>query len=91
MAYTIKSTHRFDKDLRKCIARGFPIEEFKQVVSILSETGKLPEKYKSHKLKGKYAGMWECHIKPDWLLVWDQDDTNLVLLLLDTGTHSDLF
>ncbi|MBQ8806685.1 MAG: type II toxin-antitoxin system mRNA interferase toxin, RelE/StbE family, partial [Bacteroidaceae bacterium] len=40
---------------------------------------------------GKYAGIWECHIKPDWLLLWRQDNDKLVLLLLTTGTHSDIF
>ena len=44
-----------------------------------------------HKLHGNLEGIWECHISPDWLMLWDQDDEKLTLLLLDTGTHSDLF
>ena len=51
----------------------------------------LPMEYKPHKLTGNYAGMWECHVKLDWLLLWQQDDKELVLLFLDTRTHSDLF
>ena len=46
---------------------------------------------KPHKLSGDYVGCWECHIKPDWLLVWEQNDTELVLLMTNTGTHSDIF
>ncbi|MGC4129045.1 MAG: type II toxin-antitoxin system YafQ family toxin [Bergeyella sp.] len=57
----------------------------------MQETGTLPAKYKPHKLSGNYAGCWECHIKPDWLLIWKQNDNELILLLMDTGTHSDLF
>lgn len=58
---------------------------------MLKETGKLPAQYKPHKLSGNYAGLWECHIKPDCLLVWLQDDNKLTLILTNTGTHSDLF
>ena len=46
---------------------------------------------KPHKLSGDYVGCWECHIKPDWLLVWEQNDTELVLHMTNTGTHSDIF
>ena len=46
---------------------------------------------KPHKLSGDYVGCWECHIKPDWLLVWEQNDTELVLLMTNTGPHSDIF
>jgi mRNA interferase YafQ len=63
----------------------------RDVMSLLAQSGNLPDKYKPHKLSGKYAGCWECHIKPDWLLVWKQNDTVLTLLFLYTGTHSDLF
>ena len=62
-----------------------------EAVSILAEKGKLPPEYNPHKLFGNYAGCWECHIKPDWLMIWKQDDNKLTLLFLNTGTHSDLF
>ncbi|MDD6553918.1 MAG: type II toxin-antitoxin system YafQ family toxin [Prevotellaceae bacterium] len=55
------------------------------------ETGKLPAKYHPHILKGIYHDIWECHLEPDWLLLWKQDEEELVLLLVDTGSHSDLF
>jgi mRNA interferase YafQ len=63
----------------------------KKVIDILQIDGKLPAKYKSHKLSGNYADCWECHIKSDWLLVWKQNDEELTLLFTNTGTHSDLF
>ncbi len=58
---------------------------------ILEKNGTLPKEYKPHKLTGKYKGLWECHIKTDWLLVWKQDNKKLTLLFTNTGTHSDLF
>ena len=64
---------------------------YQNAISILQETGTLPPSYKAHKLTGNHAGQWECHIKPDWLLVWEQHDQELRLLFLYTGTHSDIF
>lgn len=89
--YTIQTTKRFEKDVLKCKKRGFNIALLKEAMLILEETGKLPEKYKSHKLMGKYVGCWECHIKPDWLMIWQQNDTLLTLLFLNTDSHSNLF
>lgn len=91
MSYKIDTTKKFDKALKKCIKRGLDMTHFKECVSILSSTGTLPVKYRPHKLVGKYSGAWECHIEPDWLLVWEQNDTELILLMLDTGSHSDIF
>lgn len=91
MKYVIETTRKFDKSLKRCIKRGLNIEKFKEVVSILASSGTLPSQYKPHKLSGKYATIWECHITPDWLLLWTQNDIELTLLLVDTGTHSDLF
>lgn len=62
-----------------------------KVVSLLAETGTLPAKYRPHKLSGNYDNCWECHIKGDWLLIWLQNDNELTLLFINTGTHSDLF
>lgn len=67
------------------------MDKFKEVVNLLVEGGSLPAQYKPHKLTGNYRGAWECHIQSDWLLVWEQNDNELCLLLIDTGTHSDLF
>lgn len=91
MIYSVETTKRFDKALKKCIKRGLNMEHFKECINILSTSGTLPAKYRPHRLVGTYAGAWECHIEPDWLLVWEQNDTELILLLIDTGSHSDLF
>ena len=60
-------------------------------IGILAEKGSLPAQYRPHLLSGKYNGQWECHIEPDWLMVWEQNDKELNLLFLYTGSHSDLF
>lgn len=57
----------------------------------LEKNGKVPAKHKPHLLKGNYKGLWECHIQPDWLLIWQQDDEIKLISLTRTGTHSDLF
>ncbi len=89
--YKIGYTHKFIKSLRLCQKRGLDMELFQQVATLLAETGTLPVQYKPHKLSGKYKNCWECHIQPDWLLVWEQSNQELTLLFIDTGTHSDLF
>ena len=91
MKYSIEYSGQFKKSLKLCKKRGFPIELLQEVVRILAECGELPPKYKPHVLSGKYAGIWECHISSDWLLLWSKNDDELILLLLETGTHSDLF
>lgn len=91
MKYSLRYSGKFDKSLKKCYKRGLNIEKLRQVISMLEETGTVPPQYKPHKLSGDYAGCWECHVQPDWLLIWEQNDTELVLLMIDTGTHSDLF
>ena len=58
---------------------------------MLEAEGKLPSAYLPHKLMGNYADCWECHLKPDWLLAWEQNDMELTLLFTGTGTNSDLF
>lgn len=89
--YTISFSTKFKKDYALCKKRGYDITKLEEVISLLAKNGKLPAKYKPHVLKGNYDGLWECHIKPDWLFIWLQDDKELTLLLINTGTHSDLF
>lgn len=91
MKYTVKYSTLFKKSYKKCIKRGCDESLFRKVISILAESGTLPKEYKPHSLKGNYKGCMECHILPDWLLVWQQNDNELILILTDTGTHSDLF
>ena len=91
MKYKIVATKRFEKDVKRCKKRNLPMDKLKKVILLLEEFGKLPSEYKPHKLSGQYAGSWECHIIPDWLLIWKQDDDELVLVMTNTGTHSDVF
>lgn len=91
MAYKINRTTSFKKAFKRCVKRGLNILAFEECVKILSTEGCLPADYKPHKLSGKYNKIWECHIESDWLLLWVQDDEQLTLLLIDTGTHSDIF
>ena len=90
MKYEISYTNRFKQSLKKCVKRGLDIECLKNVINILQETGSLPSKYKPHKLKGNYSGCWECHIQPDWLLIYRVFEDTLILSLVRTGSHSDL-
>jgi mRNA interferase YafQ len=71
--------------------RGKNLSKINEVVVLLSETGNLPARYRPHKLKGDYTGYWEAHIEPDWLIVWEVNESVLVLILISTGSHSDLF
>lgn len=79
----------FKKDLRRVLRRGAKIEKFERVVEFLVNEKVLPTKYREHKLKGRYSGYSECHIEPDWLLMYKIEGG--VLYLARTGTHSDLF
>lgn len=89
--YSISFSNKFKKDFKLCKKRGYNISLLEAVIVLLEQSGTLPGVYKPHKLSGNYAGLWECHIKPDWLLIWSQDEKELTLLFMNTGTHSDLF
>ena len=91
MAYTVSLSNRFKKDFRRCIKRGLNMKQITEAMDLLEATGTLPTKYRPHKLSGNRQGQWECHIQPDWLMTWEQNDTQLTLLFPQTGTHSDLF
>ena len=89
--YSIDYTTRFKKDLKRCQKRGLDIQMILDAIALLRTTGTLPAKYHPHKLSGNREGQWEGHIQPDWLMTWEQNDTQLTLLFLQTGTHADLF
>lgn len=89
--YKVLFSKNFEKDIKICTKRNLDLKKLFDVIEILRKDGSLPVKYKPHKLKGQYSGCWECHIQPDWLLVWRQNDKELILLFTNTGTHSDLF
>ena len=91
MSYSINYSKRFEKDVKRCKKRGYKLQALFDVIGMLEDTGALPPEYRPHKLSGDREGQWECHIQSDWLLVWEQNDTELTLLFLETGTHSDLY
>lgn len=79
----------FEKEVARAKTRGKDIEKLKEVMKLLIQEAPLPPKHRNHKLKGDYVGYWECHIEPDWLLVYKK--TDLHIIFARTGTHSDLF
>lgn len=87
----IVASNRFKKDLKQAIKRKYNIELMQEVIDKLAACEPLDEKYRDHPLAGDYIGMRECHITPDWLLVYQVREKELVLFLSRTGTHSDLF
>ena len=89
--YELRTTGEFRQNLKRCKKRGLPMDELWTVISKLLNGEPLEEQYHAHVLHGDRRGQWECHIQPDWLLIWEQHDTELVLVMLNTGTHSDLF
>ena len=68
MKYQVLTTKRFDKALKLCAKRGYPIEKLRTAIKVLSDNGSLPPEYRSYLLHGNHAGEWEAHISPDWLL-----------------------
>ncbi len=91
MKYEILLTSRFKKDLKAIMKRGYNIQLLQDIVSLLMAGIPLPEKNKDHMLTGNRSGHRECHITPDWLLIYRIDNDVLVLTLTRTGKHSDLF
>ncbi len=89
--YKIKFTNSFKRSYRNIIKRGVDISLLDKVIEDLRLGKKLDKKYQNHLLKGKYEGFYECHIKPDWLLVYLIEDDILTITLVNTGSHSDLF
>lgn len=89
--YNIRPTSKFQKDLKRAQKRGFNLDLLADVIKQLASGNQLPDKYKDHQLAGQYIGCRECHITPDWLLVYEIDGDQLILFLTRTGTHSDLF
>ena len=89
--YKIVQTGHFKKDLKIARKRGYDLSLLGNVVNTLAAGCELPEKYKDHSLSGNFIGCRECHVTPDWLLIYEISDGDLILYLTRTGTHSDLF
>ena len=88
---TIKYQAAFKKDYKRIVKRGYDMRLLEKVIELLANQKPLPEKHRDHQLSGDYAGCRECHITPDWLLIYEVADEELILYLTRTGSHSDLF
>ncbi len=86
---SVRYSTRFRRDFKVCVKRGCDMELLQRAVDILRIPDQLPPKNRDHSLTGDYVGHRECHLSPDWLLIYKQDGEEL--LLYRTGTHSDLF
>ena len=91
MKFEVVKSKRFRKSLKKMLSRGKDINKLEAVVSMLAQGEPLPAKFKDHALTGDLAGLRDCHIENDWILLYYIEDNILVLTHTDTGTHSDLF
>lgn len=81
----------FKKDYKRVVKRGYNIKLMEEIIQKIAKGEPLPEKNKDYSLSGDYIGCRECHITPDWLLIYEMDHESIVLYLTRTGTHSDLF
>ncbi|MCR5041486.1 MAG: type II toxin-antitoxin system YafQ family toxin [Clostridia bacterium] len=88
---TIRYESTFKKDYKRIVRRGYDVRLLENVITMLAEQEQLPQRFRDHALSGDYSGFRECHITPDWLLIYSISKQELVLYLTRTGTHSDLF
>lgn len=89
--YTVKPTSQFKKDYKLAMKRGLDISLLEDIIAKLALGESLPDKNRDHALSGNWNGYRECHILPDWLLIYKLEDNILILTLARTGTHSNLF
>ena len=91
MKYTIKFTTQFKKDLKLAKKQNKNIDKLFEIIEILANGNQLPAKYRDYELTGNYKDTGECHIEPDWLLIYEIREEILVLMLNRVGSHSELF
>ena len=91
MQYELILSGKFKKSLKLAKKRGLDLKLLDKVITMMQNDIPLEEKYRDHELKGKYQGFRDCHIQPDWLLIYLKENDVLTLTLVDTGTHADLF
>ncbi len=89
--YHLEYTNKFKREYKLAIKRGYKEALIQKVISSIAQKLPLPAKNKAHKLTGNYNDCWECHIQPDWLLIWQVNEATDTLILISTGTHADLF
>ena len=87
----VKYHNSFKKDFKLIKKRGKDLSKLKYIINEIMNEKALDEKYRDHELLGKYKGFRECHIEPDWLLIYKIENKELTVILSRTGTHSDLF
>ena len=91
MMYDVKYTSRFKKDYKRLKKRGWNMDKLLDAIDILRSGKEMPPEYKDHPLRGDYEGHRDCHIEPDWVLIYCKSESTLVLSMTRTGTHSDVF
>lgn len=89
--YTVKPSTQFKRDVKLLIKQGKDGAKLREIVAMLANGLPLPQKNKDHALTGEYVGCRECHIQPDWLLIYEIVENDLILYLTRTGSHSELF
>ncbi len=89
MALTLLTTTGFEKDLRRAGKQGKNLDKLEVIVDLLQAGRPLPPRCRPHRLRGDWSGHWDCHVEPDWLLLYRLTETQLILVR--TGTHSELF
>ena len=89
--YKIRPTTKFQRDLKRAKRRGYDMQLLAEIIKKLAAGENLPAKNRDHSLAGNYSGCRECHITPDWLLIYEIVEETLILYLKRTGSHSDLF
>ena len=91
MKYEVRFTSQFKKDVKLAKKQGKDIDKLLGVIEVLANGKTLDEKYRDHDLSGSFKGCRECHIEPDWLLIYEIDNDVLILVLNRVGSHSELF
>ena len=89
MALALLTTTAFEKDLRRVEKQGKNLDRLEEVVNLLQRQHPLPPRYRPHALRGNWPGHWDCHVKPDWVLLYKVTETELILVR--TGSHAELF
>ena len=89
--YQLEYTTKFRREYKLLHKRGYNMALLQNAISTIANKKPLPAKNKAHKLSGNFNDCWECHIQPDWLLIWRIDESDNILVLVSTGTHADLF
>lgn len=89
--FNLEFSGQFKKDYKQMKKRGADMSLINHLIEQLEEKGQVPMSNKPHLLVGNYKGIWECHVAPDWLLLYDKTDSIKLIRLIRTGTHSDIF